>query len=134
MIEQPKNRAWVTLLALILIPTVVFGLSAKDFNWQKPTQRVNGDPLAPAEIANYRLKCGTQPGGPYDFMTAIMPGGDNEQYTTSEVFPEGTYHCVAQTLDTEGRESDNSGEVNFTVARCDSTDCRPMPPALSVGP
>jgi len=123
----------IRALALLSLSTLVFGMSSKTFTWEAPTQRENGDALPSGEIQEYIIRCGTETGGPYTAFRFETNANVNE-YASDEVFDPGTYFCIARTKDTEGLISENSNEVNFTVGRCEATDCRPRPPVLSVTP
>ena len=132
---RPMTRKNIfTLFALILFPTLVFGLGSKTFRWQPPTERENGDTLTPDEIANYEIACSDQSGGPYTLFTTMANGKTNTNHTVTDAFQDGTYFCVARTIDTDGLISEDSNEINFTVTRCESSDCRPKAPTLSVDP
>ena len=121
------------VLLLLLVPLAVFGAGSKTFTWTPPTERENGDPLTAAEIDHFQIECGTQSGGPYNVFSTGAPG-NSSTIVASDVFSEGTYYCVARTVDNNGLESVNSNETNFTVGRCEATDCKPKPPVLSVNP
>lgn len=120
-------------LLVIFIPLIAFGLGSKTFNWTPPDSRENGDPMTIQEIDRFPISCGTQAGGPYDAFT-FNAAGNVSSFVAADIFPEGTYFCVAQTVDTNGEISRYSNEVNFTVGRCQATDCRPRPPVLNVSP
>ena len=130
-------RYRLILAALALLgPLAATGDASRTFTFNVPTERVNGDPLPLNELEGFTVQCGTQPGGPYTFGQFPAPnaGTANQSINPGDVFTEGTYYCVATAIDTEQRESGFSNEVNFTVGRCESTDCRPRPPVLSVNP
>lgn len=91
-----------------------------------PTRMVNGDVLLPANIARSEVHCSLAGGQPV--IKATMPGASTSASWTETVA--GTYTCFATTTDTEGRQSAPSAVVNFTVGRCEVTDCRPLPPTL----
>lgn len=129
-------KIFIRTAALLLLSPLVFGDVSKLFTMQAPTQRENSDALALSEIASYKVMCGMQQGGPYDFFTLDNPasGQVTETFVSGDVFPAGTYFCIATDTDTGGLESAGSNEINFTVGRCDVSDCRPKPPVLSVLP
>lgn len=121
-------------MALICLSPLVFGDVAKTFVMDAPTTRENGDPLSLFDIASYAVKCGITDGGPYDIFTFGQPSSGTAQETivSNQVFPAGTYFCVATDTDTNTLESGVSNQVFFTVDRCDATDCRPLPPVLQI--
>lgn len=127
-------KVFIRILALLVLSPLVFGDVSKTFILIAPTERVNGDALALDEIASYKAQCGIAAGGPYDFFTFDNPstGQATETYSSGEVFPEGTYFCIATDTDTLGLISGFSNEVNFTVGRCAVSDCRPKPPVFNV--
>ncbi len=127
-------KYFIRILALLCLSPLVFGDVTKTFVMDAPTQRENGDAMALSEIAAYSVKCGLLPGGPYDVFTFGEPSTQSatETIVTGTVFPAGTYHCIATDTDTDGIESGESNEINFTVERCQATDCRPKPPVLQI--
>jgi hypothetical protein len=127
-------KYFLRILALLCLSPLVFGDVSKTFTMDAPTQRENGDALALNEIAAYTVKCGINPGGPYDIFTFGQPstGQSTETIVSNQVFPTGTYYCIATDTDTNGLESGVSNEIFFDVSRCAATDCRPKPPTLSV--
>lgn len=132
-----NGRYKVILAAVVLLgPLVATGDASRTFTFNVPTARVNGDPLPLNELEGFTVQCGTQSGGPYNY--GIFPGANtgtqNQSINPGEVFTEGTYYCIATAIDTAARESGFSNEINFTVGRCETTDCRPNPPILSVSP
>ncbi len=127
-------KIFIRIAALLLLSPLVFGNVSKTFTMNAPTARENGDALALSEIASYTVKCGINQGGPYDIFTFGQPSTNSAQETivSNQVFPAGTYFCVATDTDTGNLESGASNEIFFTVERCDATDCRPLPPVLQI--
>lgn len=127
-------KTFIRTIALLLLAPLVFGDVMKTFQMDAPVQRENLDPLPLNQIASYKVECGTTAGGPYNFFTMMneATGQATESFSTGEIFPEGTYFCIATDTDTIGLESAGSNEVNFTVGRCAVSDCRPKPPVLTV--
>lgn len=127
-------KYFIRALALLVLSPLVFGDISKTFTMTAPTQRENTDALALSELAAYRVVCGLLPGGPYDTFQfdQLASGQPTESIATAEIFPAGTYHCVATVADTDGARSGDSNEINFTVGRCDVSDCRPKPPTLQI--
>ena len=122
------------IVALMSLAPLVFGDVAKTFVMDAPTARENNDPLALSEIAEYAVKCGINGGGPYDIFLFAQPatGAATETIVSNQVFPAGTYFCIATDTDTDGLESGVSNEIFFTVERCQAQDCRPRPPVLQI--
>lgn len=120
-----KRPVWLAV-GLLLITAPLWASVDKSVTWTAPTERVNGDPLPPAEIAGYDLECVVQATGEVVYATGLPAGAS--QHQTAEVFNEGTFICRMRTLDTGGLVSDWGESNPFTVGRCDVTDCRPKPP------
>jgi len=79
--------------------------------WAAPTEREDNTPLALPEIAGYIIYYGTT-SGQYDNNVSI-----NSSNTTSHLFEDfatDTYYFVMTTLDTDGRESQQSPEIQIT--------------------
>lgn len=127
-------RIFLRIIALLVLSPLVFGDVSKTFTMQAPQQRENSDPLPLSDLAAYRVVCGLLPGGPYDTFQFDQnaTGSASEAIATADVFPAGTYHCVATVIDTGGLRSGVSNEINFTVGRCQVSDCRPKPPVLQI--
>lgn len=83
-------------------------LNVDTVTWSAPTARVDGSPLAPAEILQYRIEWGAVAGGPYDAGQATVPGSALEWVRTNR--PTGRACYVAITIDTAGLESARSSE------------------------
>ena len=127
-------RYFIRVAALLALAPLVLGDVSKTFVMDAPTARENGDALALSEIASYSVKCGITQGGPYDIFLFSQPstGQGQETVVTNDIFPAGTYFCIATDTDTDGLESGVSNEIFFTVERCQATDCRPRPPVLQI--
>lgn len=126
----------IRAIALLCLAPLVFGEVSRTFTMAAPTQRENGDVLNLSELAAYRVNCGLLPSGPYDVyqFDQVASGSATESIATAAIFPEGAFYCVATVADNGGVRSRDSNEINFTVGRCDVSDCRPQPPTLSVTP
>jgi len=80
--------------------------SSISLSWTAPSEREDNSPISLSEIAGYTVRYGTTM-GQYPNMVTINDGSATS-YTFS-AFPAGTYYFVLTTIDTEGRESQNSG-------------------------
>ena len=85
--------------------------STADLSWVAPTEREDGSVLSLSAIAGYRIYYGVEKG--------IYPGQiDINDHTASQAqlsgFPSGKYFVVMTTIDTDGRESIFSLEVEMT--------------------
>ena len=81
-------------------------------SWTTPTEREDNTPLAVIEISAYKIYYGTT-SGQYNNSITI----DNNQATSTlfENFATGTYYFAITTIDTDGRESQQSSEVQKTI-------------------
>jgi hypothetical protein len=116
----------ILILLTLLITAPLWAAVDKGVTWIAPTERVNGDPLLANEIAGYDLECVREGTGEIVYATGIPAGATTHQ--TAEVFDEGNFSCRMRTLDTDGLVSDWGNSAVFTVGRCETTDCRPLPP------
>lgn len=101
-------------LALILYACGIFPPARAQvtndvLTWEAPTTRVDGSPLAPSEILQYRIDWSAVAGGPYSAGTATVPG-TALTFTRSNRTP-GRACYVAVTIDTAGLISANSSEA-----------------------
>jgi len=97
------------IVALIFINVLAASIG---LTWVAPTQREDGTPLNPSEIAGYRIYYGTAPG---DYQTQITV---NDPYATSFTIgglAPATYYFVMTTIDTDGRESLYSSEIVMVI-------------------
>lgn len=122
------------LFALLLLTSpLVVANTDKNVEWVPPTERENGSPLLPSEIASYDLRCESMSG---DIVLEQSVPGALDSFQTDAVFVEGSYLCKMRTVDTDGRVSSSWSESNvFTVDRCDYEVCNPLPPrSITVTP
>ena len=114
-----RFKAWaLALLIAVGLVAAPLALSApKDFYWTNATQRVDGSPFPASELAETRIYCNGSLVG-----SAL---GSATQVTID--LSVGAHTCYATHVDTDGQESDPSGEVSFVI-----TPARPNPPVLSV--
>ena len=100
-----------TLFFLLALASTMSQAADRTINCDPPTQRADGTPLTPAEIANYEW-----------WVDGQMDGTSTAcQYVLSR--PDGSYNVQAKTVDTGGRVSVASPAVNFTL-----TTANPNPP------
>lgn len=81
--------------------------------WIAPAQREDGMPISLSDIAGYKVYTGTAPG--FYTENVSVDGSD----ATSKIFVDfapGSYFICVTTLDTEGRESQFSDEIEIVVA------------------
>lgn len=81
-------------------------------SWQVPVEREDGEPLALSEIDGYRIYYGNNPN---DYQYSLwVPSAMTTAYSITDLKP-GAYYFAVTTLDTDGRESDYSDEVQKIV-------------------
>lgn len=81
-------------------------------SWVAPSQRDNGDSISMSEIAGYRIYYGTVQGA-YEHQIEINSGSIDQ--ATLDDLSGGTYYMVVTTIDTDGRESAYSDELEATI-------------------
>lgn len=81
-------------------------------SWVPPFEREDNSSLSLSEIAGYNIYYGTTL-GTYPNKVSIFDGSA-VGYTFSD-FPAGTHHFVITTIDTEGRESQNSSATSLVI-------------------
>lgn len=86
-----------------------------------PISREDGTPLAIDEIATRRWYVGTSPGNYTDTAADTSTCSVVIDYSA---IPDGMYYYVATVIDTDGRESMYSEEIDVTVKRV----AKPNPP------
>ncbi len=111
------KKWWISLLVLIgLATTPLLYAEVIDFTYSRATERVDGSPLALADIAFTRLYCdGT--------MVDEEPGADQN---FSHELGLGSHDCYATHVDTDGQESDPSNTVVKVV-----NPARPSAPVMN---
>lgn len=80
--------------------------------WVAPVAREDNSPLSLSAIAGYKIYYGTAP-GQYPNSTSINNGAATG-YTFNNLSA-ATYYFVVTTIDADGRESQYSSEVMFTI-------------------
>ena len=81
-------------------------------SWAAPAEREDNSSFSLSAIAGYQIYYGTVQ-SQYKVNTAINDGTATH-YAFSGL-PAGTYYFVVTTIDTKGRESENSSEVTVTI-------------------
>ena len=81
-------------------------------SWVAPAEREDNSAILLSEIAGYKIHYGTTQGQYPNSVT--VNDGTAEGHTITDLSA-GTYYFVVTTLDTDGRESQNSPEVTKTL-------------------
>ena len=85
------------------------GDATEGLSWSVPTEREDGSALAISDIASYRIY--------YGLETGIYTGNIDIDHTTTQAqlssLPSDKYFVVITTIDTDGRESVFSSEVEI---------------------
>jgi len=81
-------------------------------SWTTPTEREDNTPLAIIEISAYKIYYGTTSG---QYNNNITINNNQATSTLFENFATGTYYFAITTIDTDGRESQQSSEVQKTI-------------------
>lgn len=87
-------------------------VGSASIEWLAPSARANGDPLALAEIAGYRIYYGSVAGL---YPDVVDINDSTAEGAELDGVPTGTYFVVVTTVDTEGRESDYSAELEIRI-------------------
>lgn len=124
-----KFACFIVAFSLTLISLPAFAEQVS-FSWNPAAERANGDPVAPSEIVNYRIQCGTASGGPYTFAQYLVAGNLNF-FTSPDDFTPDTYFCQVGALLTNPDDptgpalepAEYSAEQSFTIASCTAATC-----------
>lgn len=118
----------IRAMAIFSLSTLVFGNPT--FVVTPVLENENDDPIEITDIEEIFVRCSTTQGAPYPMRFA---NGTNPRIDASSLEP-GTYFCIARVRDTEGRNSANSEEINFTIPleACQGDQCNPKAPGLAV--
>ena len=110
------KKWWISLLvALGLVATPLLYAVIVDFTYTAATERVDGSPLALADIAFTRLYC--------DGTLIVEEAGADLGFNPDLGI--GSHDCYATHVDTDGQESDPSNIVTKVV-----NPARPSSPVL----
>ncbi len=120
--------AWVVLAVCLTLMAAMANAAtvSTDLSWEPPTTREDGTPLAPTEIAEYRIYItvdGEAVGEP------VVVANDTTETVTLELAPRAEQYVVAfqaTAVDTNGRESDRSNRVEQAFVVASTAD--PSPP------
>ena len=107
---------------LLLLP---FAVQAEVIQWSKgytagcddATERVDGSPLLPGEIAVVEYYIDPIDGNPAPEHLILMPGGCEDTFVDTKGFQIGDYYRYARTFDTDGLVSDMSAGVLMTIQK-----------------
>ena len=83
-----------------------------NLSWTAPAEREDNAPISLAEISAYKIYFGTSQ-GQYTSNITVSDGSATDY--TFQNLASGTYYFVITTIDSEGRESQFSTEVNYTI-------------------
>ena len=122
-------------LATVIFVAFIFTLDAKakDVQWSQgytggcldPSQRVDGTPLPPAEIAKVEYYLDQTDGDiTTPELTIIMNGGCRDTFIDTKVLSTGTYYAYGRAFDTDGLVSDVSVSTDIVI-----TKAKPKPPS-----
>ena len=80
------------MLSVLICFSITANATDKTFRWVLPTERVDGSPLTPGELASTNIYCDNL------VQTLIVSPGFTE-YTYN--MPPGNYECFATVVDTD---------------------------------
>lgn len=90
-----------------------------ELEWQAPSDRINGAPLQPSDIAGYRIYVGNAP-GQYT-RTVDIDDPQVTRYVLHGLKAGEEYYLAITTIDRQGRESPKSGEAHMAAAPLSET-------------
>jgi hypothetical protein len=109
-------------------------VNPKTLTMTLPTTYTNGTPMPLSEIADILILYGNKAGGPYTFSykdAQLSPKSDGTIDLAMSALPNltatGNYFLVAQTEATNGKQSNTSTEVGFSIQAL-----QPSPPTALV--
>ena len=132
-----KGRAADAMKIIAAIFLTLFALPMQaghnaTLTWTAPTTRVpSGVPLAPPEIASFRIYCGSVSGGPYTQIAS--PLGTARTAVVQSCVQVGTGYFRMTTVDTDGLESGYSSEGSKVFTAADLPE-NPVIPVCAVPP
>ena len=92
--------------------TVPEVINVLGITWSAPLLREDGSTLDLADVAEYRIYYGTEPG---DYQNQIDIDGNSTLEGKVSGLKSGKYYVVVTAVDTDGRESLYSSEVEVTL-------------------
>ena len=116
------------VITLALLPAAHAAPATSELSWTAPTTRVDGTPLDPTDIAEYRVYY-TINGEPQGVDPIVVSGTSASETVTLELTPRVEPYVISfaiTTVDTAGLESAQSETVSKTF-QVDST-AAPNPP------
>lgn len=87
---------------------------AIELEWQAPKDRLDGAPLAPSDIAGYRIYIGAEPGQSQQVITVDDPRQTEELLRGLE--SGDTYYIAISTVDRHGQESPKTEEISLVAS------------------
>lgn len=108
-----QNRAMLLVLAVLVAMAITDIASAATLEWTLPTERENGEALAPAAIDAVKIYRGTA-------IIATLPGT-----ATTYGVPSCSADSYTATATASGLESAHSASAEVAI---DRIGCRPKPP------
>ncbi|MGD8804023.1 MAG: fibronectin type III domain-containing protein [Gammaproteobacteria bacterium] len=103
-----STLALLTFLLSLMLNGCGEGGATADLSWVAPTERVDGSALSLSDIAGYRIYYGHESGVYHNQI-------DVNDHTATQAqlpgLPSGKYFIALTTIDTDGRESAFSQEV-----------------------
>jgi hypothetical protein len=103
-------RRWLLSPLLVLLVALPWAQAASvRLMWEAPQTNTDGTPML--DLVDYHLHLGTAPGT----YTQTISTGLTTTYEVPDLLPGTTYYSVVTALDTEGKESRVSGELQFNV-------------------
>jgi hypothetical protein len=119
------------LVGMLVTLAVQAAPANSDLSWEAPTTRVDGTPLDPADIAEYRVYY-TINGEPQGVDPIVVSGTSASETVTLELTPRVEPYVISfaiTTVDTDGLESAQSETVSKTF-QVDSTAAPSSPTNL----
>lgn len=114
-------------IAIVLIGSLTIQADPfKTWDWDEPTEYINGEPIPITDRITYTLHCNTTPdekGPPYDIEMSLSDSESPPSIQDMDAVVNGrigTYYCASTaTSTTFNVTSEFSNEVGFTVAALD---------------
>jgi len=115
-------KRYIILLAALIAGIAYSQVTAPTIAIEYPTQREDGTPFNPsADVAETVIRCDGTASAEFRFV------GLQAEFTPTGLTP-GSYTCLGQIIDTDGRASGDSNPVSFTIR----SNAPPLPPIISI--